>query len=80
MLIIEKMFKKSLTHYNDHVLHVFVHVMQQVHHKLVVSVMNMLQTITNDSLSNSGYLNNDSCSKILIGNFLLKTQGTSPSF
>jgi len=69
MLVVKEMFKKSLTHYNDHVLHVFVHVMQQVHHKLMVSGMSMLQIVANDILSSSGYLNNGSCSKIPIGNF-----------
>jgi hypothetical protein len=68
MLVVEKMFKKSLTHYNDRVLHVFVRVLQQVHQKLVVNVMSMLQTVANDILSSSRYLNNGSCSKIPIGN------------
>jgi hypothetical protein len=70
MLVVEEMFLKSLSHYNDHVLHVFVRVMQQVHRKLMMSAMSMLQTIANDILSSSRYLNNDSCSKIPIGNFL----------
>jgi hypothetical protein len=64
------MFKKSLTHYNAHALHVFACVMQQAHHKLVVSVMSLLQIVTNDNLFNYEYLNNDSCSKIPIGIFL----------
>jgi hypothetical protein len=61
---------KSLTYYNVHAFHVFACVMQQNNHKSVMSVMSLLQTVANDSLSSSRYLNNDSCSKIPIKIFI----------